>query len=82
MILQRLIQETSSADRAPSFKFVINSSIIQHVLPGEDGTGKRGMHVASSAYWNNEKDGMWSFKWAGGEGKGLEVVVMVCWVAV
>jgi len=47
------------------------------------------MHAASGAYWNQEKDGMWSFKYDGeeqgqglGEGKGREfdVVVGVVWV--
>ena len=27
------------------------------------GVGRRGMHSACGAYWNNEKDGMWSFKY-------------------
>ena len=49
------------------------------------------MHSASGAYWNNEKDGMWSFKWEGsgegeGDGKeggrGFDVVVSVVWVSV
>ena len=38
------------------------------------------MHAASGAYWNNEKDGMWSFKYEAAEGKGLDVVVGVVWV--
>lgn len=45
------------------------------------------MHAASGAYWNNERDGMWSFKWEGcgegGEGgRGFDVVVSVVWVGV
>jgi hypothetical protein len=44
--------------------------------------GRRGMHSASGAYWNNEKDGMWSFKYEGGEGKGMDIVVSVMWIAV
>ena len=79
-MLQKLIDETSS-DRPPPYKFIVNTTIIQHLLPGEDGSGKRGMHAASSAYWNNDKDGMWSYKWAGAEDKGIEVVVMVTWIA-
>ncbi|MCJ1356046.1 MAG: hypothetical protein MMC33_006040 [Icmadophila ericetorum] len=43
--------------------------------------GKRGMHSATGAYWNSEKDGMWSFKWDGGE-RGFDVVVSVVWVGV
>lgn len=27
------------------------------------GVGRRGMHSACGAYWNNERDGMWSFKY-------------------
>lgn len=40
------------------------------------------MHSASGAYWNNEKDGMWSHKYEGGESKGMDVVVSVMWIAV
>ncbi|KAI9798271.1 MAG: hypothetical protein M1833_004843 [Piccolia ochrophora] len=43
--------------------------------------GRRGMHSATGAYWNNEKDGMWNFKFEGGEEKGLDVVVSVLWIA-
>lgn len=45
------------------------------------------MHAASGAYWNKEKDGMWSFKYdgespssAGGNGRDFDVVVGVVWV--
>lgn len=48
----------------------------------EPGRGRRGMHSATGAYWNEETDGMWSFKWEGGEGRGMDVVVSVIWVAV
>lgn len=43
--------------------------------------GRRGMHSASGAYWNSEKDGMWSHKYQGGEGKGMDIVVSVMWIA-
>jgi hypothetical protein len=33
------------------------------------------------AYWNNAKDGMWSFKWDG-QDKGMDVVISIIWVAV
>ena len=51
---------------------------------GEEGNkvGRRGMHSASGAYWNNERDGMWSHKFDGGEGKGMDIVVCVMWIAV
>lgn len=78
------------------YKFIVNSNIIQHLSDpregGEDGVsmgtdnekkvGRRGMHSASGAYWNNERDGMWSFKYDGGEAKGMDVVVSVMWVGV
>ncbi len=34
--------------------------------------GKRGMHSASGAYWNSEKDGMWNFKYEKSESKGFD----------
>lgn len=42
------------------------------------------MHSATGAYWNSEKDGMWSFKWDGKEEgeRGFDVVVSVVWVGV
>jgi hypothetical protein len=56
---------------------------------GEDGVkstsskvGRRGMHSASGAYWNNERDGMWSYKYEGGESKGMDIVVSVMWIGV
>jgi len=63
----------------------VNSTIIQHVAPNEEGVvnlAKRGMHSASGAYWNNEKDGMWSYKYEDAEKKGLDVVISVLWVAI
>lgn len=44
--------------------------------------GRRGMHSATGAYWNNETDGMWSYKYEGGESKGMDVVISVIWVSV
>jgi len=82
-VLQSLITETTpSGAEAPAFKFMVNSTIIQHSVPteGEGSTGRRGMNSAAGAYWNNEKDGMWSYKYEGGEKRGMDVVVMVMWV--
>jgi hypothetical protein len=66
---------------------MVNSTIIQHTAPSSaaateagEAPGRRGMHSAAGAYWNNEKDGMWSFKYEGGEKRGMDVVVMVMWV--
>ena len=38
------------------------------------------MHAAAGAYWDNTRDGMWSYKYEAGEGKGLDVVVAVIWI--
>ncbi len=97
-ILQALISETTAAHGAPTYKFAVTSTIIQHTIPlrsypvnsehegGQTGAdtmiGRRGMHSATGAFWNNEKDGMWSFKYEGGEGKGFDVVVSVVWIGI
>ena len=46
------------------------------------GGARRGMHSATGAYWNTEKDGMWSYKYEAGETKGFDVVICVIWMAV
>ncbi|GAM82900.1 hypothetical protein ANO11243_008860 [Dothideomycetidae sp. 11243] len=91
-ILQALISESKSSTEAqPPFKFIVNSTIIQGLTdPRSAGTdsetanekkvGRVGMHSAAGAYWNNEKDGMWSFKFQ--EAEGMDVVVSIMWVAV
>ncbi|KAI9739430.1 MAG: hypothetical protein M1818_005118 [Claussenomyces sp. TS43310] len=129
-ILKSLISESSpsSGGGQPSFKYAVNSTIIQHLVPssalnkprgpktmttttststststaadggdgpasteprteatGMDGkphVGRRGMHSATGAYWNEKTDGMWSFKYDGGEAKGLDVVISVIWIAI
>ena len=40
------------------------------------------MHSASGAFWNNERDGMWSCKYDGGELKGMDIVISVMWIFV
>lgn len=49
---------------------------------GKPHVGRRGMHSATGAYWDEKKDGMWSFKYDGGESKGMDVVIMLIWVAI
>jgi hypothetical protein len=109
-ILRALISESSPAGGTPSFKYAVNSTIIQHLVPtsalnkaktgtdsaapksetdksdatstdGKPHVGRRGMHSATGAYWNEKTDGMWSFKYEGGESKGLDVVISVIWIA-
>lgn len=87
-ILAQLVGETSkpseSSDEepeAPRYKFVVNSTIVQHRNAFSDSpNSRRGMHSAAGAFWNNEKDGMWSFKYDAGDSKGLDVVVGIVWV--
>lgn len=90
-ILHTLISQTtppksedspSSADTASPYKFICNSTIIQHPasVPGAPAP-RRGMHNASAAYWNSERDGSWSYKYDAAAEKGLEVVVLVTWIA-
>jgi hypothetical protein len=114
--LRSLISESSPAGGSPSYKYAVNSTIIQHLVPtsalnrakaaqesslpkagarisisdknegtGTDGkphVGRRGMHSATGAYWNEKTDGMWSFKYEGGENKGLDVVISVIWISI
>lgn len=109
-MLKAVISEsTPSGASAPSFKFAINSTIVQHLVPtsqlnkskgtstsdepsvttssdatatdGKPHVGRRGMHSATGAYWNEKTDGMWSYKYDGGENKGMDVVIMLIWIA-
>ncbi|KAI5923203.1 Tctex-1 [Camillea tinctor] len=116
-ILRALISEsTPSGSPNPAHKYVVNSTIVQHLVPtsalnkpkggaearadepristsndaanpatGTDGkphVGRRGMHSATQAFWNEKTDGMWSFKYDGGEGKGMDVVISVIWIGI
>jgi hypothetical protein len=83
-IIQHLSDPHSSSTEAD------NSTQGEKVKEEEEGgvkgpsskVGRRGMHSASGAYWNNERDGMWSYKYEGGEGKGMDIVVSVMWIGV
>ena len=120
-ILHKLIAESSHPpSNTPSYKFAINSTIIQHhtaVKPsgtataststtgaaeadsaggqpaaassgdkqmpsGQSSVERRGMHSATGAYWNNERDGMWNYKYDRGVEKGMEVVISVIWIGI
>ena len=100
-----MAEATPQGTSAPTYKFAINSTIVQHVVPNSQlnkstGTststeaedaktsdtkkgqaGRRGMHSATGGYWNEKTDGMWSFKFDG-EARGLDVVIMLIWIAV
>lgn len=61
------------------------TSDVKTEATGTDGkphVGRRGMHSATGAYWNEKTDGMWSFKYEGGENKGLDVVISVIWISI
>ncbi|KAK5091743.1 hypothetical protein LTR05_001928 [Lithohypha guttulata] len=88
-MLSQIVGETEASDpqSQSKWKFVVNSTIIQHksnTVTQENGSkssgGRRGMHSAAGAYWNNAKDGMWSFKYEAAEKLGLDVVVGVVWI--
>ncbi|KAH8670812.1 tctex-1 family protein [Xylariales sp. PMI_506] len=113
-VLKALISESQPAgSQGPAHKFVVNATIVQHLVPtsalnkpkggtdikseeprittsdggatatdGKPHVGRRGMHSATQAFWNEKTDGMWSFKYDGGEGKGMDVVISVIWIAV
>ncbi|KAF4508012.1 hypothetical protein G6O67_004450 [Ophiocordyceps sinensis] len=60
----------------------ISTSTEATATDGKPHVGRRGMHSATGAYWDEKKDGMWSFKFDGGESKGMDVVIMLIWVAI
>ncbi|KAF5014675.1 hypothetical protein F66182_14260, partial [Fusarium sp. NRRL 66182] len=78
---------TTTTPTIPPYRFTVNSTIVQQgvidkAAAGSSGEiGKRGMHSASGAYWDVNRDGMWTFKYPGGEERGLDVVVSVTWFA-
>ncbi|KAG7286356.1 hypothetical protein NEMBOFW57_008665 [Staphylotrichum longicolle] len=99
MLKAVMSEATPEGATAPAYKFAINSTIVQHVVPtsqlnkptspptDSEGAskkgqaGRRGMHSATGGFWNEKTDGMWSFKWDG-DAKGLDVVIMLIWIAV
>ncbi|KAK3305361.1 Tctex-1 [Chaetomium strumarium] len=83
MLKAVMSEATPEGAAAPAYKFAINSVIVQHVdgAAKKGQAGRRGMHSATGGYWNEKTDGMWSYKWDG-EAKGLDVVIMLIWIAV
>jgi len=91
-ILKSLIAATApSTPSTPApYRFTVNSTIVQQgvvdkatAADGEhSNAGKRGMHSAAGAFWDVNRDGMWTFKYPGAEERGLDVVVSVTWFAV
>ncbi|EFZ01730.1 hypothetical protein MHUMG1_02755 [Metarhizium humberi] len=60
----------------------ISTSSEATATDGKPHVGRRGMHSATGAYWDEKKDGMWTFKYDGGEGKGMDVVIMLIWIGI
>ncbi|KAJ5951263.1 uncharacterized protein N7479_009676 [Penicillium vulpinum] len=91
-VLKALITATAptEASKPPPYRFTVNSTIVQQGVidpsVAANGTlsnaGKRGMHSASGAFWDVNRDGMWTFKYPGAEERGMDVVVCVTWFAV
>ncbi|KAE8164649.1 Tctex-1 [Aspergillus tamarii] len=91
-ILKALISATapSTPSAAAPYRFTVNSTIVQQGLIDKSAaaegaasnTGKRGMHSASGAFWDVNRDGMWTFKYPGADERGLDVVLSVTWFAV
>lgn len=79
-MLSRLTQFSHKEGRACSANTDENTD--NDLLPRESKISRRGMHSATGAFWDNTKDGCWSFKYEKGEGKGFDVVVSVTWVSV
>jgi len=77
-----LENETEAAKKADLAASGVPTGEGSESAEGEKKVERRGMHSASGAYWNNEKDGMWSHKYEAGEGKGMDIVVSVMWIAV
>ncbi|KAF2625362.1 Tctex-1 [Macroventuria anomochaeta] len=88
-ILKSLIDATTVKTEGgepsqPAYKYIANSTVIQHIgSPSEpEKHGRRGMHSAVGAYWNNEKDGTYSYKWEAAEKKGMDIVITITWIAI
>jgi hypothetical protein len=90
-VLKALITATAPSDstKPAPYRFTVNSTIVQQGMidksaaaeGAQSNAGKRGMHSASGAFWDVNRDGMWTFKYPGAEQRGLDVVVSVTWFA-
>ena len=84
-ILQSVLSESGTQHQ---YKYAVTSTILQH-NPGNEQSndieenvgGKRGMHSATGAFWNAEKDGMWSYK-DEKEDRDFDVIISVIWISV
>jgi hypothetical protein len=72
---------TATATNEPTVTTSSEEKSTATATDGKPHVGRRGMHSATGAYWNEKTDGMWTFKYDGGESKGMDVIIMVIWVA-
>ena len=76
------LNKARGGSEAKDEKASISTSSDATATDGKPHVGRRGMHSATGAYWDEKKDGMWTFKYDGGETKGMDVVVMLIWVGI
>lgn len=87
-VLEALVAETSdppisATEASPAkFKFAVNSTIVEHSQTDQSKPGptRRGIQSSSGAYWNNETDGMWTYKYDGAATNGMDVVILILWM--
>ncbi|PGH12329.1 hypothetical protein AJ80_06739 [Polytolypa hystricis UAMH7299] len=69
----------------PPYRFNVNCTIIQQgAIPADaaespEKVGRRGMHSASGAYWDVQRDGMWTYKYPGATERAMDLVLNVVW---
>ena len=81
-MIESLVAATAPEEgKTPPYKFAINSTVLQNSAGGGS-SEKRGMFSSVGAFWNSEKDGMWSYKYDMGEKLGLDIVMSVIWIAI
>ena len=73
-----IIQHTSPS---PQWPLETSESNTDGLATSGASNGRRGMHSAAGAFWDDKKDGMWSYKYEGSSQQGFDVVVSVIWVS-
>ena len=79
-VTSTIIQHT--AVHSSPVRDTLSDASSQDVTGAGSAAGRRGMHSACAAYWDNEKDGMWSFKYEKAESKGFDVVLSILWISI
>ncbi|KAF6229572.1 hypothetical protein HO173_011427 [Letharia columbiana] len=79
-VTSTIIQHTTP--HSSPVKDVPSNAGSQDAVGAGSAVGRRGMHSASGAYWDNKKDGMWNFKYEKAESKGFDVVLSILWISI